>query len=54
MNSIRQRLFGVEAQALDFAPAIMQAQHAPPAPFIGATSQRQSFGRVETHLNRIH
>lgn len=32
MTSIRQRLAGIEAQALDFSPAVLQVQHAPPAP----------------------
>ena len=33
MTSLRQHLAGVEARDLEFAPAILQSQHAPPSPF---------------------
>lgn len=33
MFTPRQRLGGLEADALEFAPAILQAQHSPPSPF---------------------
>ena len=32
MTSIRQRISKLEAEAWDFSPAILQAQHAPPSP----------------------
>lgn len=32
MSSIQQRIVKLEADALDFAPAILQTQHAPPSP----------------------
>ncbi len=33
MPNFRQGVAGIEADALEFAPAILQAQHAPPSPF---------------------